>query len=70
MCLRYRGAGTMVVGSILTRGNELLLLNIFISSLWQGKNPALRATTQYAMHRKSEERSVLTLGSLCIGMQR
>ena len=49
-----RGAGAQgcdctVVDSIPTRGNELLFINIFISSLWrQGKSPALNFTKQYA----------------------
>ena len=41
------------VGSILTRGNESLFLNILISSFWrQGKMPALSTPTQHQMPRK------------------
>ena len=42
-----------VVGSILTKGIELLFFNFCISSLWhQGKSPALSCTAQHAMPRK------------------
>ena len=44
-----------VVVSIPTRGNELLFINIVISSLWhQAKSPALRFATQHTMPRKSD----------------
>ena len=43
----------MVVGSIPTRGNELLFINILISSLWQqGYSPVLSSATQQAIPRK------------------
>ena len=56
-----------VVGSISMRGNELLFINICISSLWyKAKIPSLISATQNAMPRIIGERSVLTLGYLCI----
>ena len=47
-----RGCNT-VVGSIITRVNELLFLNIFISSLWpQSKSPTLSSAIQQVMPQK------------------
>ena len=61
---------TTVVGSISTRGNELLFLNIFISSFQcLGKSP-LSSATQHAMPRKTRQKVgngvSQRLGSLCL----
>ena len=70
-----RGAGTqsvpvnrLVVGSISTRGDEIFInFCIFISSLWCRKeSAAMNSTIQHAMPPEIGERSVLTLGSLCL----
>ena len=57
--------------SIPTRGIELLFVNILISSLWyQSRSAALSSaisnTQCFENSAKSGERSVVTLGSLCL----
>ena len=52
-----------VLGSIPTRGIELLFINIVISSLWhQAKSPALRPATQHTMPPKFDG----MLGTKCL----
>ena len=55
-----------VVGSIPTRGNVLLFINICISSLWhQDKCPAFGAATHYAVPRKIQRKERFR-GFLCL----
>ena len=64
----YMTVNATVLGSIPTHKNELLFIHSFIFSLWlQQKRAALSSAIQHAMPHpvESEERNVLTLGSLC-----
>ena len=51
------------MSSIPTRGNELLFVNIFVTLLWQKPGVEFRHSKRNAS--KNEERSVLSLCSLC-----